>query len=78
MLGEVYTWTLQPREGTQVKKQNVDLLNTGSMKQFWSFIYNVIMYHRKQISNTAYEAIFPILVHIRCSLKLWERSVIQL
>lgn len=48
------------------------------MEQFWSFIDNVIMYCRKQTSTTPYEAIFPTLVHLRCSLKLWERSVIQL
>lgn len=78
MLGEIYTWTLQPREETQVEKQNVDLLNTGSMEQFWSFIDNMIMYHRKQTSTTPYEAIFPTLVCIRCSLKRWEKSVIRL
>lgn len=78
MIEEIYTWTLQPGEETRVKKQNVDLLNTGSMEQFWSFIDNVIMYHRKQTSTTPYKAIFPTLVCIRCPLKLWEMSVIQL
>lgn len=43
MLGEAYTQTLQPREETLVKKQNVDLLNTGSMEQFWSFIDNTLL-----------------------------------
>lgn len=62
-------YTLQPREKTMVKKHNVDSLNTGSMEKSWPFIDNVIMYCRKQTSTTPYDAIFPTLVHIRCSLK---------
>lgn len=77
-LGEYILGIFNLEKDTWVKKQNADLLNTGSMEQFWSFIDNVIMHCRKQTSPTPYEAIFPTLVHIRCSLKLWERSVIQL